>query len=83
MNALDPSKLLRLKDVSELTSLGQSTIKLWAADGRCPKPTVLSSTIKVWRLKDVVSWIDQQVELQASIELTTDSEKAELRLVSG
>lgn len=83
MNALDPSKLLRLKDVSELTSLGQSTIKLWAADGRFPKPTVLSSTIKVWRHKDVVSWIDQQVELQASIELAAESEQAELRLVSG
>ena len=65
------------------TANGQSTIKLWAADGRFPKPTVLSSTIKVWRHKDVVSWIDQQVELQASIELAAESEQAELRLVSG
>ena len=82
MIAPTPSKLLRLKDVSELTSLGQSTIKLWVAEGRFPKPTVLSVTIKVWRMKDVVAWIDEQVELQGSMDPTTVKEQPESRLTS-
>lgn len=55
----ESAKLLRLKDVSELTSLGKSTINLWVAQGKFPKPLTLSATIKVWRLKDVVDWIDE------------------------
>jgi prophage regulatory protein len=55
----ESAKLLRLKDVSELTSLGKSTINLWVAQGKFPKPLTLSVTIKVWRLKDVVDWIEQ------------------------
>ena len=76
------SKLLRLKDVSKLTSLGQSTINLWVAQEKFPRPTVLSMTIKVWRLKDVVAWIDQKVEDQ-KCEIESEAPKLELRLVTG
>ena len=78
----EESKLLRLKDVSKLTSLGQSTINLWVAQEKFPKPTVLSMTIKVWRLKDVVTWIDQKVEDQ-KCEIESEAPKPELRLVNG
>lgn len=78
----EDSKLLRLKDVSELTSLGQSTINLWVAQEKFPKPTVLSMTIKVWRLKDVVAWIDQKVEDQ-KCEIESEAPTPELRLVNG
>jgi predicted DNA-binding transcriptional regulator AlpA len=78
----EESKLLRLKDVSKLTSLGQSTVNLWVAQGKFPKPTVLSMTIKVWRLKDVVAWIDQKVEDQ-KCEIESEAPKPELRLVNG
>ena len=78
----EDSKLLRLKDVSKLTSLGQSTINLWVAQEKFPKPTVLSMTIKVWRLKDVVTWIDQKVEDQ-KCEIESEAPKPELRLVNG
>ena len=60
MNSYEESKLLRLKEVSKLTSLGQSTINLWVAQGKFPKPKALSITIKVWRVKDVIDWIDKQ-----------------------
>ena len=76
------SKLLRLKDVSKLTSLGQSTINLWVAQEKFPKPTVLSMTIKVWRLKDVVAWIDQKVDDQ-KCEIQSEAPKPELRIVNG
>lgn len=50
-------KLLRLSEVSKLTSLGKSTINLWVAQGRFPRPTMLSKTIKVWRVADVEQWV--------------------------
>lgn len=62
MRAVEESKLLRLKDVSELTSLGKSTINLWVAQGKFPRPKALSITIKVWRMKDVIAWIDKQYD---------------------
>jgi prophage regulatory protein len=57
----ESAKLLRLKDVSELTSLGKSTINLWVAQGKFPKPLTLSATIKVWRLKDVNQFIESKL----------------------
>jgi predicted DNA-binding transcriptional regulator AlpA len=78
----DPNQLLRINDVSDFTSLAVSTINLWVAQGKFPKPIALSVTIKVWRMKDLVTWIDQQVEGQKdAIESTLP--KPELRLVNG
>jgi len=54
------NQLLRINDVSNVTSLAKSTINLWVAQGKFPEPKALSITIKVWRLKDVIAWIDQQ-----------------------
>jgi predicted DNA-binding transcriptional regulator AlpA len=82
MYAGEESKLLRLKDVSKFTSLGQSTINLWVAQEKFPKPTVLSMTIKVWRFKDVVAWIDQKVDNQ-KCEIQSEAPKPELRIVNG
>jgi prophage regulatory protein len=56
MDTLKSNRLLRLPEVSELTSLGKSTINLWVAQGRFPKPIALSRTIKVWREIDVHRW---------------------------
>ena len=78
----DPNQLLRINDVSDFTSLAVSTINLWVAQGKFPKPIALSVTIKVWRMKDLVTWIDQQVEEQKdAIESTLPT--PELRLVNG
>ena len=57
METSRPERLLRLHEVSELTSLGKSTINLWVAQGRFPAPTALSTTIKVWRQSDIDAWI--------------------------
>ena len=57
MDTLKSNRLLRLPEVSELTSLGKSTINLWVAQGRFPKPVALSKTIKVWRESDVQQWV--------------------------
>lgn len=39
MDSSKGSRLIRLPEVSELTSLGKSTINLWVAQGKFPAPT--------------------------------------------
>lgn len=57
-------QLLRIRDVAKLTTLSKSSINLWIAQGRFPKPITLSKTVKVWILKDIRNWIND-VETQA------------------
>jgi len=52
------NKLLRIREVSELTSLAKSTIWLWISQGKFPKPITLSPTVKVWRSSDLDAWIE-------------------------
>ena len=58
---LDDCQLLRINDVKKLTTLSKSTIALWVAQSRFPKPIPLSLTVKVWRLSDIKDWLDQQI----------------------
>jgi prophage regulatory protein len=58
MDTKSQIQLLRLAEVSKLTSIGKSTINLWVAQGKFPLPLHLSPTIKVWRQQDIVDWID-------------------------
>lgn len=55
---INPDQLLRITEVSHLTSLAKSTINLWVAQGKFPKPIALSPTIKVWKNKQIIDWID-------------------------
>jgi len=52
------NQLLRIQEVSQLTSLAKSTINLWVALEKFPKPTLLSPTLKVWRMEDIDEWIE-------------------------
>jgi prophage regulatory protein len=54
------NQLLRIKEVSDLTSIAKSTINLWVVQGKFPKPISLSPTIKVWRTQQLLDWIDEQ-----------------------
>ena len=54
------NQLLRIKEVSDFTSIAKSTINLWVAQGKFPKPITLSPTIKVWRLQQLLDWIEKQ-----------------------
>jgi prophage regulatory protein len=50
--------LKRIKEVSEITGLSNSTIWLWVKQGRFPKPFKLSSRVTVWRESDIADYID-------------------------
>jgi prophage regulatory protein len=51
-------QLLRINEVSSLTSLAKSTINLWVAQKKFPKPITLSPTIKVWKRQQITDWIE-------------------------
>jgi len=54
------NQLLRIKEVSDLTSIAKSTINLWVVQGKFPKPITLSPTIKVWKMHQLLDWIEEQ-----------------------
>ena len=56
------NQLLRINEVCQLTSVAKSTINLWVARGKFPKPILLSPTIKVWKLDTIQEWIDSHSE---------------------
>jgi len=60
MQPIAPDQLLRITEVSRLTSLAKSTINLWVSQGKFPKPLTLSPTIKVWRNQSLIDWIEKQ-----------------------
>ena len=58
-------QFLRINEVSKLTTLSKSSINLWVAQDRFPKPMNLSKTVKVWRLRDVREWAERMQEAHA------------------
>ena len=67
-------QLLRIAEVSSYTSLAKSTINLWVAQGRFPKPIMLSATIKVWRIQQLSDWIDTHSSDMNEIAFTKEVE---------
>lgn len=58
-NQVVDDQLLRISDVVSLTTLSKSSIKLWVATGRFPKPISISKTLNVWRMSAIRRWISQ------------------------
>lgn len=52
--------LISTTEVIQLTSHLNSTINLWVAQVKFPKPIALSPTIKVWRSQSLRDWIEMQ-----------------------
>jgi len=59
-------QLLRINDVAKLTTLSKSSINLWTAQGRFPKPITLSKTVKVWTFKSIKAWANQMEQAGVS-----------------
>lgn len=66
MTTTSPNQLIRIHEVSQLVSLGKSTIRLWVALGKFPPPIPLSATIKVWKAQDIDNWIESQSVKEAA-----------------
>ena len=65
---MDSNQLLRIKEVSNLTSIAKSTINLWVVQGKFPKPISLSPTIKVWRFQQLLDWIEKQTNVEQEVQ---------------
>lgn len=52
-----PSDLLRIEQVSQMTSLSKSCIRLWVAQERFPKPLNLSKTLKPFVGEEIRQWV--------------------------
>jgi predicted DNA-binding transcriptional regulator AlpA len=61
-NTHQENQLLDIEGVSKLTTLGKSTIRLWVAQTKFPKPLELGSNKKVWRVKDINTYIESKLE---------------------
>ncbi|NQW70858.1 MAG: hypothetical protein HQ457_10785, partial [Betaproteobacteria bacterium] len=55
---LDAHQLVRINELSKLTTLSKSCINLWVAQGKLIPPIVLSPTVKVWKLQAVMDWLE-------------------------
>ena len=73
METSNPNQLVRINEVVQLLSLGKSTIRLWVAQGKLPEPITLSPTIKVWRMQDLLEWIDKQSYKPTSTNVSTST----------
>jgi prophage regulatory protein len=62
------NQLLRITEVSKLTSIAKSTLNLWVVQGKFPKPISLSPTIKVWRVQELLKWIEKQVPSEGAVQ---------------
>ena len=68
MDTSNVNQLLRITEVSKLTSIAKSTLNLWVVQGKFPKPISLSPTIKVWRVQELLKWIEKQVPREGVVQ---------------
>lgn len=61
VSAEAPSRFLKAKEVSLLTSLSSHTINLLSNEGVFPKPLRLSERRVAWRESDIWSWMTSRV----------------------
>ncbi len=55
------SRLIRLKEVRQLTSLSTSTVYRLIAAGKFPQPVKLSERASAWPEAEVRAWIDARI----------------------
>ena len=58
--SINVQQLIRINELSQLTTLSKSCINLWVAQGKFPAPLTLSATINVWFLQEVLDWLESQ-----------------------
>lgn len=57
-------RLLRYREVEEVTGFRRSTIYFWMSKGLFPKPLKIGRAI-AWRERDIQQWMDERAEATA------------------
>ena len=55
---IEGSKILRMREVCELTGLGKSTIYKKISEGSFPAPVRLGTRAIGWRARDIHDWLE-------------------------
>lgn len=56
-------KLIRIGEVSNLTTISKSHIYTLARQGKFPKPRKISVNTSVWLESEILQWMEQQLGL--------------------
>jgi prophage regulatory protein len=62
MSEYKGTQILRMPEVKARTGLSRSTIYLFIAEGRFPKPIHLSERAVGWIESEIDDWISQRIE---------------------
>ena len=52
------NKYYRVSELSELLSIGKSTLWKWVKDGKFPQPIRLSARMTLWSAADIHKWLE-------------------------
>ncbi len=63
-NQATPPKLLRVKQVAEITSISTSYLHTLARNGKFPKPKKLTENTSVWLESEVYEWINDRLGIE-------------------
>ncbi len=64
-------RVIRVNEVAGILGVGKSTVWLWDREGKIPKSFKLTPSTTVWRLSEIMAWLDEkQAETQDSEEDT-------------
>lgn len=58
----NPTTILRLPSVLQITGLSRSTIYAMMAEGTFPKPIKLGKRAVGWKDADVAAWVDDRAQ---------------------
>ncbi len=62
------NRILRLPEVKSLTGLSRSTIYLKVSEHRFPRPISLGARAVGWVEAEVLTWINDQIELSRKVQ---------------
>ena len=66
-------RLLRRRQVEEITGMSRSSIYRQMQDGAFPRPVKVGSAAVRWRASDITAWLESRPEARGEIEPPTDA----------
>lgn len=65
MNSSNKLKLIRIGEVSKLTTISKSHIYTLARQGKFPKPRKISVNTSVWLQSEILQWMEDQLGISS------------------
>jgi len=62
----NPNQLIRIKQVVQLLSISESTVRRYVKAGILPSPTKLTAKVTVWKLSQIEDYINSNFNSNCS-----------------